>query len=117
MSADDSCCRATDLLFLLLLLQTRDGNKPHEQLLLIMHEDRVGYCQFDGQVKLRKRKRQPGDEPRPEKVRQELTVHVEITCLYRTLLICMCKLSWEATFAGLLVCVCTGLACLVVCST
>lgn len=37
-----------------------------------MREDRVGYCQFDGQVKLRKRKRQPGDEPRPEKVRRQL---------------------------------------------
>eukprot|EP00882_Tetradesmus_deserticola_P016598 GHRQ01017737.1.p1 GENE.GHRQ01017737.1~~GHRQ01017737.1.p1 ORF type:complete len:149 (+),score=84.54 GHRQ01017737.1:340-786(+) len=48
-------------------LITREGHKPHETLLLIMHEDRVGYCQFDGQVKLHKRKRQPGDEPRPEK--------------------------------------------------
>jgi hypothetical protein len=54
---------------LLLLLQTREGHKPHDQLLLVMREDCVGYCQFDGQVKLRKRKRQPGDEPRPEKVR------------------------------------------------
>ncbi|WIA18195.1 hypothetical protein OEZ85_009668 [Tetradesmus obliquus] len=48
-------------------LLTREGHKPHETLLLVMREDRVGYCQFDGQVKLRKRKRQPGDEPRPEK--------------------------------------------------
>jgi hypothetical protein len=49
-----------------------------------MHEDRVGYCQFDGQVKLRKRKRQPGDEPRPEKVRPNtayLIFQVRNSCL------------------------------------
>lgn len=56
----------------LLLLQTRDPSKPPDVLLLRLYDEHVGYCQFDGQVKLKKRKRQEGDEPRPEKVR---TVH------------------------------------------
>eukprot|EP00775_Hariotina_reticulata_P007791 gene7791-7988_t len=48
-------------------LITRESDKPPDMLLLLMRPDRVGYCHFDGQVRLRKRKRQEGDEPRPEK--------------------------------------------------
>lgn len=35
----------------------------------MMHEDKMGYCNLDGTLKLQKRKRQPTDEPRPSKVR------------------------------------------------
>eukprot|EP00878_Enallax_costatus_P025048 GHUV01026769.1.p1 GENE.GHUV01026769.1~~GHUV01026769.1.p1 ORF type:complete len:491 (+),score=127.59 GHUV01026769.1:206-1678(+) len=48
-------------------LASKDPSKPPDVLLLKVHDDHVGYCQFDGQVKLKKRKRQAGDEPRPEK--------------------------------------------------
>ncbi|KAF8061924.1 VIP2 [Scenedesmus sp. PABB004] len=44
-------------------------NKQPDTLLLLMHDDHVGYCQLDGNVRLRKRARQDGDEPRPEKAR------------------------------------------------
>jgi hypothetical protein len=51
-------------------LQTRESDRPPDMLLLMMRPDRLGYCHFDGQVRLRKRKRQEGDEPRPEKVKK-----------------------------------------------
>jgi hypothetical protein len=40
-------------------------------MLLVMRpqRDHVGYVHLDGTLLLRKRKRQAGDEPRPQKVR------------------------------------------------
>jgi hypothetical protein len=85
----------------------------------------VGYCQFDGQVKLRKRKRQPGDEPRPEKVRHmwstvscgvkfhKLAGHVEFVCflgssLYVDAIPAGCKLDGLYLHRA---CVCAHVAC------
>lgn len=49
-------------------LQQPEQGAPQQQLLLTMHDDQVGYCNLDGSLKLRKRKRQPTDESRPSKV-------------------------------------------------
>lgn len=46
------------------------GEHPQSQLLLVMRPqgDYVGYCCLEGNLRLKKRKRQEGDEPRPQKV-------------------------------------------------
>jgi hypothetical protein len=49
-------------------VQQNDPAGPQPQLLLMLQDDKVGYCNLDGSLKLRKRKRQPNDEPRPAKV-------------------------------------------------
>jgi hypothetical protein len=58
---------STPLLLLSSLQQNKPG-QPQQQLLLMLHDDKMGYCNLDGALKLKKRKRQPTDEPRPAKV-------------------------------------------------
>lgn len=68
IAASASAAAAT--LLPLLLLQQAAPDQPLAQVLMVMREegDYVGFCKLDGHVKLRKRKRQEGDEPRPQKV-------------------------------------------------
>jgi hypothetical protein len=49
-------------------LQQNNEGQPQQQVLLMLHDDKVGYCNLDGTLKLKKRKRVPTDEPRPAKV-------------------------------------------------
>lgn len=49
-------------------MQQNEPGQPQPQLLLMLQDDQMGYCNLDGSLKLHKRKRQPTDEPRPAKV-------------------------------------------------
>lgn len=53
---------------IVLVLQQNNEGQPQQQVLLMLHDDKVGYCNLDGTLKLKKRKRVPTDEPRPAKV-------------------------------------------------